>query len=113
MSEEVFHTFPKRGCRTFGVLNSFPRPSGESCCALRARPRLELSFSKTAKLCFVASSESLNLNSGTEGVLQGVPITCLMQAINLLGQSKCWVVVKLFIASRTLCLRSGEKGKSH
>jgi hypothetical protein len=29
-------------------------------------------LSKTAKLCFVASSESLNLNSGAEGVLQGV-----------------------------------------
>jgi hypothetical protein len=53
------------------------------------------------------------LDSGAEGMLQGVLVTCLICLIRLSGQSKCWVVGKLLIALWTFCLGSGEeKGKS-
>ncbi len=104
---------PKTKRRMSGGLNTFPGPRGESCCDSSAHPRSKLYFANTAKLCFVASSKSLNLNSGAEDMLHGVLVTCLIRLIRSLGQSKCWVVGKLLIASRMFCLGSGEeKGKS-
>ncbi len=71
--------------RTEGGLNSFPLPSGESCCAFNAFSRSRLYFLNTSKLCTAPSSVNSKLNSGGVGVAQGVLMTALILLKRLLG----------------------------
>jgi hypothetical protein len=73
--------------RTEGFLNSFPLPSGESCCTFNAFPRSRLYFLNTSKLCTAPLSVNSKLNSGVVGVAQGMLMTALILLKRLLGQS--------------------------
>ncbi len=72
--------------RTDGGLNSFPLPSGESCCAFNVFLRSGLYFLNTSTLCAAPLSVNSKLNSGGVGVVQGVLMTALILLIRLLGQ---------------------------
>ena len=85
-----------------------PGPNGEPCCASSALPKLNSYFSNVARLCCIASSEILNLNSGAEGVLHSVPMTCLMRSIKSLGQSKHFSVLVGMLEMSSRC--SGSAG---
>ena len=110
MSSILFH----RGCRlkierrTSDGRNSIPGPNGESCCASSALLKSNSYFANVARLCCIASSEISNLNSGAEGVLHGVPMTCLMRSIKSLGQSKRFSVFVGMLETSSRC--SGSAG---
>ncbi len=63
---------PNTCWRTEGRLNFFPLPSGESCCAFNAFPRLRLYFLNTSKLCAAPLPVNSKLNSGGVRVAQGM-----------------------------------------
>ncbi len=89
---------PNTCWRTEGGLNSFPLPSGESCCAFNAFPWSRLYFLNTSKLYAAPSSVNSKLISGGVGVAQGVLRTALILLKRLFGQSNddCGMMLQLF-----------------
>jgi hypothetical protein len=67
------------------VKGVFPGPRVESLFTSITFPRLYLCFLNTVKLCIASLFESSKLNSGAEGMLQGVSRMFLIKEIKLLG----------------------------
>jgi hypothetical protein len=66
-------------------LNFFPGPRGKSFFASSALLRSKWYFLNTVKLCINASSESFKVNSGAQGMLQGVLTMFMIKKIKLSG----------------------------
>ena len=69
-------------------LNSFLGLTGESFCAFSASLKSKSYHSNTLRLCLAPSAVKTKLNSGRDGVMQGVLMTAWIRWIKLLGQSK-------------------------
>ena len=78
---------PKIVWRVDVGFNSLLGPRGESFCAFSASPRSKSYRSNMLRLCLAPSAVKTKLNSGRDGVMQGVLMTTWICWIKSLGQS--------------------------